>query len=97
MMFAISDNLWQGIIAGLVAMFGGIVTILLALIKSTGEKVHTLVNSQMGAQLLLVKNLSEERMVSDPTPVNIEAARIARLAWEDHQRKQSILDGRKSQ
>ena len=94
-MFAISDNLWQGVIAGLVAMFGGIVTILLALIKSTGEKVHTLVNSQMGAQLLLVRNLSEDKAISDPTPVNIEAARIARTAYEDHQRKQSIVDGRK--
>jgi len=96
MIFAVTDDLWKAVITGLISIFGGIVTILLALIKSTGEKVHTLVNSQMGAQLLLVKNLSEDKMVSDPTPVNIEAARIARAAWEDHQRKQSIVDGRKN-
>jgi len=59
-----------------------------------GEAVHTLVNSNMGAQLKLVMELSEFKASVMPTPENIEAAKLARAAYESHQMKQALVDAK---
>ena len=57
-----------------------------------GEATHTLVNSKMGAQLLL--NTIATRRLADLTkePVDIQAADIASELYKDHQSKQAIVD-----
>jgi len=90
-MLAFSEaNLTQIILA----VIGGVVTIQLTYIRKTSEKVHTLVNSSMGAQLKLVMELSDDKAAKDATPENIEAARLARAAYVEHQRKQAIVDSK---
>jgi hypothetical protein len=59
-----------------------------------GEAVHTLVNSNMGAQLKLVMELSEFKASVSPTPENMEAAKLARTAYESHQTKQALVDAK---
>lgn len=61
-------------------------------VKSTGEAVHTLTNSNMGVQLKLNAELSRWKAVETGHPVDITAAEEAERMYADHQRKQGIVD-----
>lgn len=106
-MFAISDVIWQAIIAG-------VVTIVLSImsnrtktavqsssdvavekldgIAKTGEKTHTLVNSNMGAQLKLGAELARWKADREPTQQNKDAADLAEQRLKEHEGKQAIVD-----
>ena len=61
-------------------------------IKDTGEKVHILVNSNMGIQLRL--NAVQSRRLADITknPDDIKAAALAQSMLEEHEKKQAVVD-----
>lgn len=91
---AVSDAVWN-------ALIGGVVTIALAWIgrklsniAKTGEKTHTLVNSQMGGVLTLVDELSRWKACREPTPENIKAAELAARTLKEHDSKQVVVDSR---
>lgn len=56
------------------------------------EKIHTLVNSNMGVQLKMVMELSEFKAVTLKTEAAEEAARVAKAKYEDHEKRQEIVD-----
>lgn len=66
----------------------------LAAIAATGEKTHTLVNSQMGGVLKLVDELSRWKASREPTPENIKAAELAARMLKEHEVKQAVVDAR---
>jgi hypothetical protein len=57
-----------------------------------GEATHTLVNANMGVQLLL--NATVTRRLADITkdPVDAEAAGLAQKLYDEHQAKQATVD-----
>ena len=61
-------------------------------IEETGEKVHTLVNSNMSIQLKLGMELSEFKAATTKRPEDIQAAKLARSMYEEHVKKQDIVD-----
>lgn len=65
-------------------------------IKDTGEKVHILVNSNMGIQLRL--NAVQSRRLADITknPDDIKAAALAQSMLEEHEKKQAVVDAHAS-
>jgi hypothetical protein len=86
-MLAISDDLWKAAIAGLVTVFGGIFTVLLALIHKTGEKSHRLLNSGSLAQLKISADLSDFKASITKAPEDIAAAKAAHVLYEQHQKQ----------
>lgn len=56
------------------------------------DRVHTLVNSQSGE--LKKSNMILTRQLAELTkkPEDIAAAEVARLAYEDHEQKQRVVD-----
>lgn len=70
-------------------------------IEKTGEKVHTLVNSNMGVQLKLNASLSRQvaNLTSDPK-AKAEATKAAELAeslLSEHEKKQAVVDNKEAQ
>lgn len=63
-------------------------------IEETGEKVHTLVNSNMGIQLKLGMELSEFKAATTKTEEDISAAKLARSQYNEHVKKQAEVDKR---
>ncbi len=59
------------------------------------KDVHTLVNSNMGEQLLLNKTLSDQLHKVLQTDESAEAARISGEKYSDHQTKQAAVDAAK--
>lgn len=54
---------------------------------------HTLCNSAMGASLKATAKAEKALAAALPTPENLEAAALSEAAYQDHQRKQRIVDG----
>lgn len=61
-------------------------------IAKTGEKTHTLVNSNMGVQLRLNAVLSRRLADMTKEPADIDAANLAEQLLSAHEGKQSIVD-----
>lgn len=61
-------------------------------IRVTGEKVHKLVNSAMGAQLKLGAELSRWKANQTKLPVDFVAADLADEKHADHERQQAAVD-----
>jgi hypothetical protein len=66
-------------------------------IAETGEKTHTLVNSNMGVQLKLGMELSEFKAVTTGKAEDIQAAKLARSMYEEHVKKQATVDLREGE
>jgi hypothetical protein len=63
-------------------------------IAETSEKTHTLVNSNMGIQLKLGMELSEFKAVTTGKSEDIQASKLARTMYEEHVKKQAVVDGK---
>jgi len=61
-------------------------------IEVLATKTHSLVNSAMGAQLLLLAEVLEERAASTHDPTFIARAAVARRAYDDHVAAQHTVD-----
>ncbi len=61
-------------------------------IKATGEKIHTLVNSNMGIQLQLNAKLSRRVADQSQDPADIEVANASERMYQEHQGKQALVD-----
>jgi hypothetical protein len=57
-----------------------------------GEKTHTLVNSNMGAQLKLTATVSRRLALITKDDSDQEAASIAETLLHEHERKQEVVD-----
>lgn len=101
--FAIGDPVWNALIAAVVAVFLAWLDYkkgkkLDKIVQTgekaaeTGEKTHTLVNSNMGVQLKL--NAYNSQIVAElrKNPEDIEAATLAKKMLLDHERKQTKVD-----
>lgn len=94
---AVSDVVWQAVIGGAVTIILALLALItqrLVAIAKTGEKTHTLVNSQMGGVLTLVDELSRWKAVREPTPENIKAAELAARMLKEHDSKQAVVDSK---
>jgi len=56
------------------------------------DDTHTLVNSNMGVQLKLAMELSEFKAMTTNKPEDIQGAMVARHQYEEHVKKQEIVD-----
>lgn len=61
-------------------------------IEETGEKVHTLVNSNMGVQLKLNAALASRIAEMTKDPEDIKAAALAQTLLHEHEAKQTLVD-----
>lgn len=61
-------------------------------LRKLAEDTHTLVNSNMGVQLKLGMDLSEFKASTTGRPEDIQAAKLARHKYEEHVKKQAIVD-----
>lgn len=93
-LLAISEDLWKTIIGALAAIAMAWIGRKLNAIAKTGDKTHTLVNSQMGGVLTLVDELSRWKAGREPTPENIKAAELAARMLKEHDSKQAVVDSR---
>jgi len=57
--------------------------------------IHTLVNSQMGQQLLIGMVSARTLAETNPSDENIRLMQAAEQKYKDHQAKQGVVDGRK--
>jgi len=57
--------------------------------------IHTLVNSQMGQQLLIGMVSARTLAETNPTDENIKLMEAAEQKYNQHQAKQGVVDGRK--
>ena len=64
----------------------------LDVIEKTGEKTHTLVNSNMGVQLRMHADLTQRMAEKTNEPEDIAAALQAKKLWDEHQGKQATVD-----
>ena len=64
----------------------------LDVIEKTGEKTHTLVNSNMGVQLRMHADLTQRMAEKTKEPEDIAAALQAKKLWDEHQGKQATVD-----
>jgi len=91
-----SDAVLLAIIGGIVTVtttvFGGAMTYFMYKLQRQGEAIHTLVNSNMGAQLRIsavaLRNLANETKNADDAGRATEAERLL----EDHISKQAVVD-----
>lgn len=92
MMLAVTDVVWNAAITGVVA-------VALAWIAKSGgaklDKIHTLVNSNMGNQLRLCASVTQQLAEVTPTKANIEAAALALKMLEEHDKNQAKVDRQK--
>jgi hypothetical protein len=61
-------------------------------IQKVGIDTHTLVNSNMGVQLKLASDLYEFKAATTKLPEDIAGAKRARNMYEEHVKKQNIVD-----
>jgi len=61
-------------------------------LTKVAKDTHTLVNSQMGIQLLLGRDLSEFKAQTTKLPEDIAAATLARSRYDEHVKKQAKVD-----
>lgn len=87
-----SDVVWNAIIAGVVTIVLAIINHRLGKIAETGEKTHTLVNSNMGVQLRLHAVTSRRLADVLNTPETEEIAQLAAKMLEEHESKQATVD-----
>ena len=64
----------------------------MAEIARVGVDTHTLVNNNMGAQLKLGADLSEFKATTTGKAEDIAAAKLARALYDEHVKKQAIVD-----
>lgn len=91
-MIAMSDLVWQAIIAGIVTLALAWMNLRLGKIAKTAESVHTLVNSAMGSQLKLNAVATQRLAILTGSPVDVEAANVAEKALKSHESKQATED-----
>lgn len=78
-----------GLITSLATTFGSIYLVKMGkVVKDT----HTLVNSNMGVQLLLGMDLADFKAKTTGIPEDIAAATLARTRYQEHVKKQAIVD-----
>ena len=65
-------------------------------IEETGDKVHTLVNSNMGVQLKLTSVAMARIAELTKDPMDIRAADLARSLLHEHEKKQAVVDGKEN-
>lgn len=96
MTLAVADTVWLAAIAGAVAI--GTAWIKLSADRHAKaaavvqKDIHTLVNNNMGVQLKLVAELSEWKAAASKLPADEISARLAREKYEEHQKKQAVVD-----
>lgn len=56
------------------------------------DATHTLVNNAMAAQLRLNKAVTRRLANMTGDPIDIEAADVAEIAYDEHQKKQQVVD-----
>jgi hypothetical protein len=98
-MIAVGDAVWNAVI-------GGVVTIVLALLARTnnklnaiakvGEKTHMLVNSSMGAQLTIAA-VALKRLAASGDPDDIAASELADKLLREHEARQASVDAKEKQ
>lgn len=96
---AIDGNGWAIIIAAVVT---GVIQIMAAYrsgvkmdaLAKVADDTHTLVNSNMGIQLKLGSDLSEFKAATTNNPDDIQSAVLARTMYEEHVKKQAIVDSK---
>lgn len=100
-MIAVGDAVWNSLIGGVVAIILAFMAHKLGAIKKTGEetqktgeKTHTLVNSNFGAQLKLGAELSRWKANQTGKAEHLEAADIAEKLLQEHEKKQSVVDSK---
>jgi hypothetical protein len=83
-------------------IFPAIITYLIARLNfkadgivSVSHDIHTLVNSNMGAQLKITMLLADRVASLTNDPADLLAAKEAHGLYDDHQKKQSIVDDSK--
>lgn len=89
MILAVSDVVWQAIIAGLV-------TVAVAWINHRLGQIHKLVNSSMGNQLKLNAVATRRLAMLTNSPVDVDAADLANKMLKEHESKQAKVDGVKT-
>ena len=98
-MFALSDVVWQAIIAGVVTVILSYIalkqTLLLQKIKQTGDAVHTLTNNAMSVQLRLNAELSVWKASQTHLQVDKAAAEIAIKLLQEHDKQQKKIEDAK--
>jgi hypothetical protein len=91
-----SDVVWQAVIAGSVTVVLAVLhqrdSKKLDRISETGEKTHTLVNSNMGAQLKLNATVTHRLAMLTGDPVDEEAAVLSKKMLDEHEAKQAVVD-----
>ena len=92
MMLAVSDQVWIAVVGGAVTLVGTWMSLKLRSIAKTGEAVHTLVNSNMGAVLKL--NAVTTRKLASLDPTYEQAAELAERLDREHESKQATVDGK---
>lgn len=90
---AVSDVVWQAAIAAVLAIGLAWINRKVSKIVKTGDDVHTLVNSAMGAQLKLNAVSTQRLAMMTHSPVDVEAAALAEKALKEHQARQSVVNG----
>jgi hypothetical protein len=97
-MLALSDPVWNALIAGVVtlviAYFQRQANQKLDGISKTGESVHLLVNSSMSNQLRLTAVVTRRLAGVTKDPTDAAAATLAEKLYHDHAVKQSEVDAR---
>lgn len=91
---AVSDVVWQAIIAAVVTLALAWMNSRLGKIAKTAEKVHTLVNSAMGSQLKLNAVATRRLAILTNSPVDVDAAAVAEKALKEHEAKQATVDAK---
>jgi len=96
MFLAVSDMVWIALIGAaspiVLALIGLLVNSKLNDIAKTGQAVHVLVNSSMSTQLRVSKVALQRVAELTNNPADIEAALLAEHLFEEHERKQRIVD-----
>lgn len=90
----ISDVVWQALIAAVLALGLAWIGYKVQTISKSTDAVHTLVNSNMGAQLKLGAELSRWKAVQTRNKQDVAAADEAERLWRDHEAKQAMVDSR---
>lgn len=64
-------------------------------ISNTSNDIHTLVNSNMGVQLKITMLLADRVANLTKEPLDYEAANVAHQAYDEHMKKQAVVEERK--
>lgn len=92
---SMTDATIQAIVAGCVTLgLAWIAGRKLNAIAKTGEATHSLVNSNFGIQLKLTSVVSRRLADLTNAPADIEAADLAKRAYDAHMAQQAIVDAK---